>query len=221
MIHTDDTTVPLLDPLAGRAKPARFRAYIGDAAGPYSVYDFTESRKRDGPAQWLAGFSGDLQADAYGGYDGLYQDSRRNIVEVACWAHTRRYWWEAKTTDAARAHQALAFIARLYQLEDAAKTLSPADRCALRQEQAVPILAEFEAWLASIGSQVLPKSPVGEALRDTQNQWQALQRYATDGDLSIDNNLSERTVKIAALGRKNSYDFLSSGLAARRARAAE
>lgn len=216
VIHTDDTTVPLLDPLAGRARPARFWAYIGDAAGPYSVYDFTESRKRDGPAEWLTGFSGYLQADAYGGYDGLYQDSRRSIVEVACWAHTRRYWWEAKTTDAARAHQALAFIARLYQIEAAAKQLSPADRCALRQEQAVPILAEFAAWLASIGSQVLPKSPIGEALRYTRNQWEALQRYTTDGDLSIDNNLSERTVKIAALGRKN-WIFVGSPKGGRRA----
>ncbi|MBA3313059.1 MAG: IS66 family transposase, partial [Planctomycetaceae bacterium] len=213
--------VPLVDPLAGRTRPARFWAYIGDAAGPYSVYDFTESRKRDGPAQWLEGFSGYLQADAYGGYDGLYQDQRRqaerrNIVEVACWAHTRRYWWEAKTTDAARAHQALAFITRLYQIEAAAKDLSSADRCALRQAQAVPILAEFAAWLASIGSEVLPKSPIGEALRYTQNQWEALQRYTTDGDLSIDNNLSERTVKIAALGRKN-WLFVGSPKGGRRA----
>lgn len=216
VIHTDDTTVPLVDPLAGRTRPARFWAYVGDAAGPYSVYDFTESRKRDGPATWLTGFSGYLQADAYGGYDGLYQDPRRNIVEVACWAHTRRYWWEARTTDAARAHQALAFIARLYQIEAAAKQLSPADRCALRQEQAVPILAEFGTWLTNIARDVLPKSPIGEALRYTQNQWQALERYTTDGDLSIDNNLSERTVKIAALGRKN-WMFVGSPKGGRRA----
>ncbi len=216
VIHTDDTTVPLVDPLAGRTRPARFWAYVGDAAGPYSVYDFTDSRKRDGPAQWLEGFSGYLQADAYGGYDGLYQDPRRKIVEVACWAHTRRYWWEAKTTDAARAHQALAFIARLYQIEDAAKELSPADRCALRQAQAVPILAEFGTWLENIAREVLPKSPIGEALRYTQNQWEALKRYTTDGDLSIDNNLSERTVKIAALGRKN-WLFVGSPKGGRRA----
>ena len=216
VIHTDDTTVPLVDPLAGRTRPARFWAYIGDAAGPYSVYDFTESRKRDGPAAWLEGFSGYLQADAYGGYDGLYQDPRRNIVEVACWAHTRRYWWEAKTTDAARAHQALAFIARLYQIEESAKDLSPADRRVLRQAQVVPILAEFGTWLENIARDVLPKSPIGEALRYTQNQWQALERYTTDGDLSIDNNLSERTVKIAALGRKN-WIFVGSPKGGRRA----
>jgi transposase len=216
VIHTDDTTVPLVDPLAGRTRPARFWAYVGDAAGPYSVYDFTESRKRDGPAQWLEGFSGYLQADAYGGYDGLYQDARRSIVEVACWAHTRRYWWEAKTTDAARAHQGLAFIARLYQIEAMAKELSPVDRCALRQAQAVSILAEFGTWLENIARDVLPKSPIGEALRYTQNQWEALERYTTDGDLAIDNNLSERTVKIAALGRKN-WLFVGSPKAGRRA----
>jgi transposase len=216
VIHTDDTSVPLLDPLLGHARPARFWAYIGDAAHPYSVYEFTESRKRDGPARWLEGFSGYLQADAYGGYDGIYKDPRRSIVEVACWAHTRRYWWEAKTTDARRAHQALAFIARLYQLEHAAQERSSRERCALRKEHALPILAEFAAWLEGEQPQVLPKSPIGEALRYTQNQWEALGRYTEDGDLSIDNNVSERTVKIPALGRKN-WLFVASPAGGRRA----
>ena len=80
----------------------------------------------------------------------------------------------------------------------------------------VPILAEFGTWLTNIARDVLPKSPIGEALRYTQNQWEALERYTTDGDLSIDNNLSERTVKIAALGRKN-WMFVGSPKGGRRA----
>ncbi len=216
VIHTDDTTVPLLDPLVGHARQARFWAYIGDREHPYSVYDFTESRRRDGPAEWLKGFEGYLQADAYGGYDGLYVDPARKIVEVACWAHTRRYWWEAKETDSARAHQALGFIARLYQVETAAKDRSAEERCALRQEHAAPVLAEFGAWLRREQQAVLPKSPIGEAFKYTQNQWRALIRYVEDGDLSIDNNVSERTVKIVALGRSN-WMFVASPRGGRRA----
>ena len=216
VIHTDDTTVPLLDPMVGHARQARFWAYIGDGQHPYSVYDFTESRRRDGPAEWLKGFEGYLQADAYGGYDGVYVDPARKIVEVACWAHARRYWWEAKGTDSARAHQALGFIARLYQVETAARNRLPEERCTLRVEHAAPILAEFASWLEREEPSVLPKSPIGEALRYTQNQWRALNRYVEDGDLAIDNNVSERTVKIAALGRKN-WMFIASPRGGRRA----
>ena len=216
VIHTDDTTVPLLDPLVGRARQARFWAYIGDAAHPYSIYDFTDSRKRDGPATWLNGFEGYLQADAYGGYDGLFRDPNRNIVEVACWTHTRRYWWEAKTSDPRRAHTALAYIARLYRVDEAAKDRSSAERCALRREKSQPILEEFRSWIESEQSDVLPKSPLGEALRYTLNQWDALQVYLQDGDLSIDNNLAERTMKIPALGRKN-WLFVASNTGGRRA----
>jgi len=202
VIHTDDTTVPLLDPLLGQTRQARFWAYIGDRQHPYLVYDFTESRRRDSPVEWLKGFGGYLQADAYGGYDGLFVDPARTIVEGACWAHARRYWWGAKGTDAARAHQALGLIARLCQVETAARDRTSADRCVLRREHAALILSEFAAWLQREQPAVLPKSPIGEAFKYTQNQWRALNRYLEDGDLAIDNNVSERIVKIAALGRK-------------------
>lgn len=216
VIHTDDTTVPLLDPLIGRARPARFWAYIGDAAHPYTVFDFTESRRRDGPATWLDGFRGYLQADAYGGYNGLYRDPRRSIIEVACWTHARRYWWEAKTTDASRAHHALAFVARLYKIEDQAKDRTAEDRRALRQEHARPIMTEFRTWLDEEQSAVLPKSPIGEAFRYTHNQWAALQVYLSDGDLAIDNNIAERTMKLPAIGRKN-WLFVATATGGRRA----
>jgi transposase len=216
VIHTDDTTVPLLDPLIGRARPARFWAYIGDAAHPYTVFDFTESRRRDGPATWLDGFRGYLQADAYGGYDGLYRDPRQGVIEVACWTHTRRYWWEAKTTDARRAHHALAVIARLYKIEEQAKDAPAADRRVLRQEYARPIVAEFLTWLDEEQPAVLPKSPIGEAFRYTLNQWAALQVYLSDGDLAIDNNVAEQAMKIPAIGRKN-WLFVATATGGRRA----
>ena len=96
VIHTDDTQVKLIDTTIGSTRLARFWAYIGDRDHPYEVYDFTESRGRAGPQEFLAHFKGYLQADAYGGYDGVYLQSSGAIVEVACWAHTRRYWYKAR-----------------------------------------------------------------------------------------------------------------------------
>jgi transposase len=203
VVHTDDTSVKLLDPSLRQARTARFWAYIGDADHPYSVYDFTTSRERDGPAKFLAGFHGYLQADAYGGYNGIFLQSGGAIQEVACWTHCRRYWWEARVSDSRRAHQALAYIARLYRIEDQLIEVSDEQRRAARQEHALPILEQFGQWLDHEQREVLPKSPIAAASTYTRNQWQALQRYTEAGFLSIDNNVSERTVKTPALGRKN------------------
>ena len=125
------------------------------------------------------------------------------VREVACWSHTRRYWWEARTTDARRARHAPGAIARLYQLETTFAELPADERRAARQEHALPILTDFRVWLEDQRPAVLPKSPIGQAFTYTLNQWQALSRYTENGALSIDNNISERTVKIPALGRKN------------------
>jgi transposase len=202
VLHADDTPVKLLDPLLGQTLEARFWAYVGDGAHRYCVYDFTESRKRDGPAKFLASYEGYLQADAYGGYDGIFTASGGKIIEVACWAHCRRYWWEAIATDSRRAHEALSFIARLYQVEEAGRQHAREARRALRQEHALPVLGALRHWLDESCARVLPKSPIGKAATYTLNQWDALMRYTEDGDLAIDNNISERTVKVLAMGRK-------------------
>ena len=203
VVHTDDTPVKMLDPMLGHARTARFWAYIGDSTHPYSVYDFTTSRKRDGPAKFLSGFEGYLQADAYGGYDGIYLGSGGKIVEVGCWAHCRRYWWEAIRTDSRRAHEALSYIAQLNQWEEKLADLDSRRRGELRREHALPILQSLRKWIEQQSRDVLPKSPIGQACTYTVNQWDALLRYCEDGDLSIDNNVAERTVKIPAIGRKN------------------
>jgi hypothetical protein len=204
VIFTDDTHVKMLVG-RGKAATARFWAYLGDESHPYTVYDFTTSRERDGPAKFLVGYEGYLQADAYSVYDGIYLDSNGKIHEVACWAHARRYWWEAKATDSRRAHLALGYIGRLYQIErecGEAALSEDAWRDA-RQLHALPILREFRQWIDQEYPLVLPKSPIAEAMRYTINQWDALVRYTEQGYLSIDNNASERAVKIPALGRKN------------------
>jgi transposase len=214
IIWTDDTTVKLLDPLLGRARTARFWAYLGDPQQPYSVYDFTDSRNRDGPQSFLQGYRGYLQADAYGGYDGIYAGG--HVVEVACWAHARRKWYEARSSDPPRAHQALALIQRLYDVEEDCRPLERELRCAVRQERSLPLLAEFRAWLDADCAGALPKSPIGQAAVYARNQWQALTRYCEDGELSIDNNAAERAMKIPALGRK-AWLFVASRAGGRRA----
>jgi transposase len=206
-LHTDDTTVKMQDPRTHLLSTARLWVYLGDADHPYNVFDFTVNRKRDGPERFLADYQGYLHADAFSGYDGLYLpdpgSASARIVEVACNAHARRKFYEARSSDALRAHQALAYYGQLYELERAAKDFSDAQRLQMRQDLAVPILATFHQWLEAQRPEVLPKSPLGEALAYALHNWIALVRYTEAGFLAIDNNVAEREMKRVAIGRKN------------------
>ena len=219
VIHTDDTSIKMLEPGRGTTRTCKFWPYLGDWLHPYAVYDFTLSRERDGPAKFLAGFAGYLQADAYSGYDGIFAGA--SVWEVACWIHARRYWHQAIDNDPVRANIALGFIARLSQIETQLGRAFPAKNlqgerdfaavAAGRQQHAVPILDEFRSWLdrENEDQRILPKSPIRAAFTYTRNQWTALCRYTQEGYLSYDNNIAERLVKIPAIGRKN-YLFVGS-----------
>ncbi len=212
VIHTDDTPVDVLDRQRNQTRTGRFWVYLGDSSHPYTVFRYTPSRSRDGPMQFLKGWGRDqqvyLQADAFGGYDGIYAgQAGGRVTEVACWAHARRKFYEARHADAAAATAALAYIRLLYDVEDEARTLSSTERQRLRQEKSAPRLAQFRAWLesqqASRGGPVLPKSPMGQAVVYALNQWEALGVYTTDGELAIDNNAAENALRRVAIGRKN------------------
>jgi transposase len=231
VIHTDDTPVDVLEPKGRGTKTGRFWVYHGDPSHPQTVFDYTPSRKRDGPVAFLDGWGKDetryLQADAFGGYDGIYAgDAGGHVVEVACWAHARRKFHEARKSDHRHSAQALAYIRLLYDVESEAQqqlrderkadeTMTDQDahrrlteiRLELRRERSVPRLAEFKTWLdglqATAGGPVLPKSPMGQAITYALNQWDALCVYAGDGDLNIDNNPAENALRRIALGRKN------------------
>jgi transposase len=215
VLWTDDTPVTVLTGSNEGSRQGRFWAYIGEEH-PYSVYDFTESRARDGPAKFLAGFKGYLHADAYGGYDHIYLGSNESVLEVACWAHARRRFFEAINSSPREAHRILEWVRQLYDIEDQARTWSPSARASLRKKEAEPVLDRIEAYLIELGHRALPKSILGKAVSYTQNQWQALRRYTADGRLSIDNNVSERTLRHQAIGRKN-WLFLGSRQAGPRA----
>jgi len=133
----------------------------------------------------------------------------RVVLEVACWAHARRNFHETRASAPRRAHQMLAWIKTLYEIERDVKDLDAAQHRALRQEHARPLLDTIQAWLEDQAEQVLPKSPLGEAITYARNQWQALIRYVNDGDLAIDNNPAENALRPIALGRKN-YLFVVS-----------
>jgi transposase len=203
VIWTDDTPVTVLGGADGGSHTGRFWVYIGGTAFPYDVYDFTKNRKRDGPAQFLANYAGYLQADAFSGYDGIFTGSDGQIVEVACWAHARRKFFEARSSSPAEASLILEMIRRLYEVEDRARPLDDEARRALRQAEAVPILERLKQELDRLASKLLPKSALAQAVTYARNQWEALCRYTEDGRLSIDNNVSERRLRDQAIGRKN------------------
>jgi len=210
-LQTDDTSVTVLDERGGSYK-GRLWTYL-DPIGRQVVFDATRTHERDGPDRFLADFRGKLQADAYRGYDALYQSGR--AIEIGCWAHARRRFVEAFMTDTTPARM-IAFIQQLYDVERAAAERTPDARQALRHEQSVPLLAQIDAERARLAPMVLPKSPVGDGLRYLTNQWAALQRFVEDGRLAIDNNRAENQLRIVALGRKN-WLFAGSFEGARRA----
>jgi transposase len=203
VVQTDDTPVPVLDPALPKTRTGRIWTYVGDAEHPVTVYDYTATRKRAGPDEFLGNYRGYLQADAYSGYDAIYTEPERGVVEVACMAHARRKWHEARSSDVSRAMTALAYIGLLYKVERRARGLRGEEREALRRRYSVPVLAEFHAWLERERPSVLPKSPEGVALHYALSNWASLRRYAEDGDLEIDNNAAERSLRGVAVGRRN------------------
>jgi transposase len=199
VMHTDDTTVPILH--EGHCRQGRLWTYVGNEHHPYIVYDYTPTRSAQGPLGWLGKWQGFLQADAYAGYDKLY--ARGDVTEVACWAHTRRKYFDAQESDPARGLWMLEMIRRLYAVEQSIKDKSPPERLCLRQSQSAPILEQIHWWLMEQQTQVLPRSPIAQAIGYTLNQWPALVIYTSDARLSIDNNVAERALRRVAIGRKN------------------
>lgn len=195
-LQTDDTSVTVLGDQGGSFK-GRLWVYW-DPLGQQVVFDATATHEREGPAAWLADFRGQLQADAYAGYDGLYQGGR--VLEIGCMAHARRRFVEAFALDGSAALM-VALIPQLYQVERTAADRPPDARRALRLEHSLPLLAQLKAERDRLAQTALPKSPLGDAVRYLANQWAALQRFVEDGRLAIDNNRAENQLRVVAVGR--------------------
>jgi len=217
VIQTDDTPVRVQTQVGAAAHQGRLWVPVGDTGHQYRVYRYSPNREGQWPRTFLAGYAGCLQADAYAGYDALFATGA--VLEVGCWAHARRKFFEAQKTGAEGALYALGVVRQLYAVErEAAEQADKQElsrpefaalRLRLRQEKSVPLLKSLGEWPEKQAASALPKSPLGEAVGYARNQWAALLVYTTAGFLEIDNNAAERALRAVAIGRKN-YLFLGS-----------
>jgi transposase len=222
VVHGDDTHVKLRVAGSKRTKKAHLWVCIGDADYPYVLFDFTSDHTAEGPTRFLEGYKGYFQADALAQYEGLYGEDK--VKHVCCSAHARRKFVAAGEGNDERATEALELFGRLYGIERTLPPLlAPSDdpvmqeqrrareeqRRAVRQRDAEPVWDELEEWLAEHKPRALPKSPLGSAIGYATNNWKALKRYLEAGYLALDNNLSERTLRVIALGR-NAWGVIGS-----------
>jgi transposase len=207
-IHADDTPMPVLAPGTGKTKTGRLWTYVRDErpaaekTAPAVWFAYSEDRKGEHPRAHLKTFKGALQADAYSGFHHLYDGGA--IYEVACWAHSRRKFYEIHTAHPSPiTTEALGRIGVLYGIEEEIRG-KPADfRRQVRQSRARPLLEDFRTWMEKSLRQLSPKSETAAAIRYALSRWRALVRYVDDGLLEIDNNPAERALRCVALGRKN------------------
>jgi transposase len=220
-LHADDTPVPVLAPGMGKTKTGRLWTYVredrpaGGKTAPAVWFAYSPDRKGEHPQQHLRDFRGALQADAYAGFNQLYEDGR--IREAACWAHLRRRFYDLTLVHHSPiAAQAIERIAGLYAIESEIRGRPPEERKQVRQARARPLLESLRVWLESSLEKLSRKSDTTAAVRYTLGLWDALTRYGDDGRLEPDNNAAERALRAVAVGRKN-YLFAGSDAGGERA----
>jgi len=215
-LFADETTAPVLDPGRGRTKTGQLWAYArddrpwGGPDPPAVAYVYAPDRKAERPMAHLAGFTGVLQVDGYGGYRPLAETGK---VQLAfCWAHVRRRFYElAAAGPAPIAAEALQRIQALYAVETEIRGREPEVRVAHRQEQSRPLIEALEPWLRGKLETISQKTKLAEAIRYTLSRWAGLTRFLDDGRIELDNNTVERSIRPLALTRKNSLFAGSDG----------
>ena len=207
-LQVDESPIKVQD----RDKPgATHQGYMWVYHAPLQnavFFDYNKGRALTAPLQNLATFKGYLQTDGYG----VYEHFARNpeVVHLACMAHARRAVEKSLDNDKERASVVMTLIQKLYAIERKAREdkLSAESRHALRLNESLPLLNEMSGYIAEQRAKVLPKSPIGKAFDYCINRWDNLMNYLKDGNLEIDNNAIERSIRPLALGRKN---FLFAG----------
>jgi len=213
-IHGDDVPIPVLAPGNGKTKTGRLWTYVrddrpaGSGDAPAVWFAYSPDRKSEHPARHLTSFRGTLQADAFPGFNRLYETG--NIIEAACWAHVRR-----KFHDSYRAHgspiaeETLKRIGALYGIEKQLRGRPPDERQQARGRESRPLLEDLRSYWKESLTKLSRKSDVTLAIHYALGRWTQLLRFCDDGRLEIDNNAAERALRAVALGRKN-YLFLGS-----------
>jgi transposase len=220
-LHADDTPVPVLAPGQGKTKQGRLWTYVrddrpaGDNAAPAVWFAYSPDRRGEHPHRHLAEFKGTLQADAYAGFNRLYNGGR--IQEAACWAHVRRKFFDLQEAHASPvAKEALERIGSLYAIESEIRGRPPEERQRERHTRSRPLLNSLRDWFKELLTKLSRKSETAAAIHYALGRWPALLRYCDDGWLEIDNNAAERALRAVALGRKN-YLFAGSDSGGERA----
>lgn len=214
LVQVDDTGFKVLQKGKGKGlnvTKGHMWDYVGDRKAVAFIY--TPTREGKGPQTFLADYEGYLQADAYAGYDALYDPKRDGkAIEVGCWCHARRYFFDLLELEQdARAAIPIALIRDLYAIEAQAteNNMDSQKRLVLRKDRAPPILNKLGKWLAKTINSEPPKSALAKAAMYSVNQWEALNRFLEDGRLPLDNTGAERVLRILALARNN-YLFFGS-----------
>jgi transposase len=212
-LHADDTPVPVLAPGLGKTKLGRLWTYVrddrpaGDVTPPAVWFAYSPDRKGEHPQAHLSRFTGTLQADAYAGFNPLYESGK--IQEAACWAHVRRKFYDLHIAHKSPvAQEAMRRIGELYAIEGDIRGRRPEERRQVRRERSRPLLDSLKQWFEETLGKLSHKSETAQAVRYALGLWEALRRYVDDGRLEIDNNAAERALRAVALGRKN---FLFAG----------
>lgn len=215
-LHADDTPVPVLAPGRGKTQTGRLWTYVrddrpsGSDEAPAVWFRYSSSRHGKHPQAHLAEFRGTLQADAFAGFNGLYERAEHPLLEASCWAHARRKFYDLHEANGSpQAAEALQRIAGLYRIEEEIRGQPPDDRRAMRQARAGPLINDFKDWLENTYAQLSKKGGLAGAIQYALTRWESLRRYIDDGTLEIDNNAAERALRPVALGRKN-YLFAGS-----------
>src|SRR5580700_6280905 len=233
-LHGDDTIVPIL--AKGKTIKGHIWTYVrddrpfGGRAPPAALYYASRDRKHEHPARHLHGFNGILQADAYSGYNELYNPSRTQgpITAALCWAHARRQFLELAdiAANARRGNKAAAIspialeavkrIDALFDIERGINGQSAEQRLRVRKEQSAPLVAALETWLREQRSRLSSASSVAGPIDYMLRRWDRFVRFLHDGRICLTNNAAERALRGFALGRK-SWLFAGSERGAERA----
>lgn len=212
-LQADETPTKVLDKQKKGTTHQGYYWVYHDPLKRMVVFDYQKGRNKDAPRKILDDFEGYLQTDGYASYN--QYKSKKTVSHLACWAHTRRYFEKALSQDRSRAEYAMERIQQLYTVEREIVDLSPEEKKKLRLEKSLPIINEMGKWISQENKKVLPSSLIGKAFTYSINLWDSLQAYLYDGNLMIDNNLVENSIRPNALGRKN-YLFAGSHEGAKR-----
>ena len=223
-IHADDTPVPVL--AKGKTRTGRLWTYVrddrpfGGSDPPAALFFYSRDRSGIHPEQHLAGYAGLMQADAYAGFNRLYEQGRKPapIVEAACWAHARRKFFDlARIAKAPIAIEAIERIDALFAIEREINGVSREHRRMVRNERSRPLMAELEAWLRSYKPEELFDES-GRFIEELREMAPVGTRFLDDGRLCMSNNAAEREIRAIAVGRRN-WTFAGSDEGGRRAAA--